>query len=198
MQHEENTLPENEHQTEENLVENDNTDTENQEQITIQQNDAENTHTITTTSELDSLKTELTDIKDKYLRIFAEFDNFKKRNAKEKREFSLVASQDIIKDLLPILDDIKRATATYTKDNNAENFAQGVQLIFEKLNKTLQQKGLKEMDSIGTDFDVEKHEAIAEIPAPTEEKKGKILDEAEAGYILNGTIIRYAKVVVGK
>jgi len=146
----------------------------------------------------EKLKTELADTKDKYLRLFAEFDNFKKRSAKEKREYSLVAGQDIIKDLLPVLDDIKRANANYVKDNNAETFAQGAQLIFEKFTKVLQQKGLKEIESIGKDFDVEQQEAIAEIPAPNEEFKGKVLDEVEAGYTLNGTIIRYAKVVVGK
>jgi molecular chaperone GrpE len=146
----------------------------------------------------EKLKTELADTKDKYLRLFAEFDNFKKRSAKEKREYSLVVGQDIIKDLLPVLDDIKRANANYVKDNNAETFAQGAQLIFEKFTKVLQQKGLKEIESIGKDFDVEQQEAIAEIPAPNEEFKGKVLDEVEAGYTLNGTIIRYAKVVVGK
>lgn len=149
-------------------------------------------------NELDKLKAELADTKDKYLRLFAEFDNFKKRSAKEKREYSLVAGQDIIKDLLPVLDDIKRANANYTKDNNVEIFAQGAQLIFEKFAKILQQKGLKEIESIGKDFDVEQQEAIAEIPAPSDELKGKVIDEVEAGYLLNNVMIRYAKVVVGK
>jgi molecular chaperone GrpE len=147
---------------------------------------------------LEQTKSELAEFKDKYLRLFAEFDNFKKRSAKEKRDFALVAGQDIIKDLLPILDDIKRANQSLEQDNNADNYVQGAKLIFEKLAKALQQKGLKEMESIGNDFDVEKHEAIAEIPAPSEAQKGKIIDEVEAGYTLNNVMIRYAKVVVGK
>ena len=144
------------------------------------------------------LSADLEEQKDKYIRLYAEFDNFKKRSAKEKREYSLVAGQDIIKDLLPVLDDIKRANANYTKDNNVEIFAQGAQLIFEKFAKILQQKGLKEIESIGKDFDVEQQEAIAEIPAPSDELKGKVIDEVEAGYLLNNVMIRYAKVVVGK
>ena len=149
-------------------------------------------------SELDKLQAELAEQKDKYLRLFAEFDNYKKRSAKEKRDFVLVASQDIMKELLTVIDDYKRASKSFVQDNNKENYADGLQLIFDKFIKILTVKGLKEMESIGKDFDFEKHEAIAEIAAPTEELKGKVIDEAEAGYLLNNAIIRYAKVVVGK
>jgi molecular chaperone GrpE len=149
-------------------------------------------------TDLEKLQQEVNEQRDKYLRLFAEFDNFKKRSAKEKRDFALVAGQDIVKDLLPIIDDIKRANQSFTKDNSKENYADGLHLICEKFVKTLQNKGLKEMESIGADFDFEKHEAIAEIPAPNEEQKGKVVDEVEAGYTLNNVIIRYAKVIVGK
>ncbi len=148
--------------------------------------------------DLSVLKSELDEQKSKYLRLFAEFDNFKKRNAKERLELFKTAGQDIIRELLPVLDDFQRAKKAFEQDNNAENYASGVQLIQEKMQKTLQQKGLKVIESIGQDFNVEYHEAIAEVPAPGEEMKGKIIDEVECGYTLNDAIIRYAKVVVGK
>lgn len=154
--------------------------------------------TTTATDELSVLKTELEEQKDKYLRLFAEFDNFKKRSAKERIELFKTAGQDIIRELLPVLDDFQRADKAFTQDKNAENYANGVKLIQEKLQKTLQNKGLKVIESIGKDFDVAQHEAIAEVPAAAEEQKGKIIDEVESGYTLNDTIIRYAKVVVGK
>jgi molecular chaperone GrpE len=187
---EETTVENTNEQTAEDLVDEKTTENEVLTEVDVEENKSD--------SVLEQTKSELAEFKDKYLRLFAEFDNFKKRSAKEKRDFALVAGQDIIKDLLPILDDIKRANQSLEQDNNAENYVQGAKLIFEKLIKSLQQKGLKEMESIGNDFDVEKHEAIAEIPAPTEAQKGKIIDEVEAGYTLNNVMIRYAKVVVGK
>jgi molecular chaperone GrpE len=187
---EETTVENTNEQTAEDLVDKETTENEVLTEVDVEENKSD--------SVLEQTKSELAEFKDKYLRLFAEFDNFKKRSAKEKRDFALVAGQDIIKDLLPILDDIKRANQSLEQDNNADNYVQGAKLIFEKLAKALQQKGLKEMESIGNDFDVEKHEAIAEIPAPSEAQKGKIIDEVEAGYTLNNVMIRYAKVVVGK
>jgi len=148
--------------------------------------------------ELAVLKSELQEQKDKYLRLFAEFDNFKKRSAKERIELSKTAGQDVIREMLPVLDDFQRAAKALAADNNTENYANGVKLIQEKFQKTLQNKGLHKIDSIGHDFDVEKQEAIAEVPAPTPDLVGKVIDEVEAGYTLNDAIIRYAKVVVGK
>ena len=150
------------------------------------------------TDELSDIKNELDEQKEKYLRLYADFENYKKRNAKERLEFLRLAGQDIIRDLLPILDDFQRAEKVYEKDENSEIYVSGVKLIFEKLQKTLQNKGLRPIESIGKDFNIEFHEAIAEVPAPDEELKGKIIDEAESGYMLNDAIIRYAKVVVGK
>jgi len=156
----------------------------------IAQNDAE--------AALHKAQDELKDSKEKYLRLFAEFDNYKKREAKEKRELIKTAGQDIVRDLLPVLDDIQRANKTLESDNNLETYAGGAKLIFDKFQRALQQKGLKPIESIGKPFDVEFHEAIAEIPVAETEEKGKIVDEVESGYTLNDAIIRYAKVVVGK
>jgi molecular chaperone GrpE len=148
--------------------------------------------------ELTALKNEIAEQKDKYLRLFAEFDNYKKRNAKERIELFKTAGQEVIRELLPVLDDFERADKALANDNNTESYASGVKLIQEKLVKTLQNKGLKAIDSIGKDFDVSLHEAIAEVPVTDEKQKGKIIDEVEHGYTLNDAIIRYAKVVVGK
>ncbi len=148
--------------------------------------------------ELSLIKKEAQEFKDKYLRLFAEFDNFKKRSAKERLELFKTAGQEIIRELLPILDDFHRADKAYENDSNAESYANGVKLIHDKLYKTLQNKGLKKIESIGQEFNIEQHEAIAEIPATSDELKGKVIDEAESGFTLNDVIIRYAKVVVGK
>lgn len=170
--------------------------TENQSESQFKE-DINETET-TPEDELSGLKNELEEQKQKYLRLYADFENYKKRNAKERLEFLKLAGQDIIRDLLPVLDDFQRAETAYSLDNSAENYVNGVKLIFEKLQKTLQNKGLKPIESLGKDFNIEFHEAIAEVPAATEELKGKIIDEVESGYTLNDSIIRYAKVVVGK
>ncbi len=147
-------------------------------------------------SRVESLQLELDEMKDKYLRLVAEFDNFKKRSMKERFELMKSASQEIMQALLPVLDDFDRAKKS--ADHGAEVFSEGVQLVYQKLYQILEQKGLKSMDSQGTEFDPEWHEAITDIPAPTEDLKGKVLDTLEKGYILNDKIIRYAKVVVAK
>lgn len=177
-----------------------NEELENTEVEDIQEEAIETEHEVVDkqAEELAKIQQVAEEYKDKYLRLYAEFDNFKRRNAKEKLDLIKSAGQDTIKTLLPILDDIKRAEATYEQDKNAETFANGTQLINDKLIKSLQQKGLAKMDCVGKDFDTEFHEAIAEIPAPNPELKGKIIDVVEDGYTLNDVIIRYAKVVVGK
>ncbi len=144
------------------------------------------------------LQAELDEQKDKYIRLFAEFDNFKKRTAKERYELMQTAGRDVITGLLEVLDDCDRAEKQLQSSTDLDQIKTGIQLVFGKLRNNLQQKGLKTMESIGTPFDVEKHEAITEIPAPTEELKEKVVDEIEKGYYLNDKIIRFAKVVVGK
>ena len=148
--------------------------------------------------EQEKLKEELQAQKDKYLRLFAEFDNFKKRSARENLELRQTAGKEIITSLLDVLDDMERAERQLQKAENIDQVKEGIQLVFSKLRNTLQSKGLKPMQSIGTDFDVEKHEAITEVPVQDEQQKGKVIDEVQKGYYLNDKIIRFAKVVVGK
>lgn len=144
------------------------------------------------------LEQEVGELKDKNLRIFAEFDNFRKRSAKERIDFAKTAGQDIISDLLPVLDDFYRAQKSINEAKDIESLKEGFNLIYHKFKNSLESKGLKPMESVGKEFNSEIHDAITEIPAPNEEMKGKIVDEVEKGYYLNDKIIRYAKVVVGK
>lgn len=171
--------------------------TVDQEQTESSQEDATSEPT-TKDSATSGAQKEINDLKDKYMRLYAEFENFKRRTAKEKLEMIAMASKDTIATLLPVLDDFERAKKNAEDPNSAEQFSEGVLLVYDKLNKTLKNKGLERMESNGVDFDPEYHEAITEIPAPTEEMKGKVIDTVEAGYFLNDKIIRYAKVVVGK
>lgn len=147
---------------------------------------------------IEKLELELADMKDKYLRQAAEFDNFRKRTAKERLELIQTAGKEVITSLLEVLDDSERAQKQIDNSQDLQALKDGVNLVFSKFRNILQSKGLKPMESIGTDFDPDKHEAITEIPAPTENLKGKVLDEVEKGYYLNDKIIRFAKVVVGK
>jgi molecular chaperone GrpE len=149
-------------------------------------------------NEINKLKDELQQQKDKYLRLVAEFDNFKKRTARERIELSQTAGREIITSLLDTVDDADRAEKQFQNSDDITQIKEGVKLVFNKLRTTLQNKGLKAMDSINTDFDVEKHEAITEIPAPSDELKGKVVDDIQKGYYLNDKLIRHAKVVVGK
>ena len=148
-------------------------------------------------AELEKLKTELDASKDKYLRLVAEFDNFRRRSAKERMDLIQTAGREVIKELLDVLDDSDRAEKQLQTTQNIEQIKEGVQLVFSKLRSTLQSKGLKPMQSINTEFDVEKHEAITEIPVQDPAQKGKVIDEVQKGYYLNDKIIRHAKVVVG-
>ena len=146
-------------------------------------------------SEIEKLRETLDEEKKKYLYLFAEFDNFKRRTSKERLEQMQTAGKEIIISLLELMDDADRAEAEMNKQGKKE---EGVRLVFHKLRNTLQSRGLKTMETKGADFDPDKHEAITEIPAPNEEMKGKVIDEVEKGYLLNDKIIRFAKVVVGK
>lgn len=149
-------------------------------------------------NELESLKQQLQEQKDKYLRLFADFDNFKKRTAKERLDLLNTAGKDVILSVIPILDDFDRAMLVAENATELASVKEGMALIRNKMFSVLEQRGVKAMDSIGESFDPEKHEAITEIPAPNEEMKGKVLDQVEKGYFMHDKIIRYAKVVVGK
>ncbi len=146
---------------------------------------------------MEKLQAEVEEQKDKYLRLFAEFDNFKRRNAKEKIELIQTAGKDVIIAMLEVMDDCDRAEKQLAESNDIAVQKEGIQLVFNKFRNTLQARGLTAMQSINTPFDVEKHEAITEIEVP-EKMKGKVVDEIEKGYYLNNKIIRFAKVVVGK
>lgn len=144
----------------------------------------------------DQLSQELAEAKDKYLRLFAEFDNYKKRTARERLELIRTASEDVVAKLLPVLDDFDRAKKN--AEQGGESFSEGVQLVYQKLFQVLNSVGLKAMDSEEIEFDPELHEAITKIPAQDEKMKGKIIDHVEKGYYLNDKIIRHAKVVIGE
>jgi len=149
--------------------------------------------------EIEELNIQVAELKDKYLRLFAEFDNYKKRTIKEKVDLMKTAAQDTMTALLPVLDDFDRAKQNAETENQEVHFDnEGVLLVYNKLHNSLTQKGLQAMESTGEDFDPELHEAITEIPAPTEDMKGKVIDTVEKGYVLKDKIIRHAKVVVGK
>jgi molecular chaperone GrpE len=143
------------------------------------------------------LKQEVALANDKYLRLYAEFDNFRRRTIKERGELLQTAGMEVIVSLLPVLDDFDRAARYMENTTDINAVKEGVGLIQQKLKNILAQKGLKEMQSIGTAFDPELHEAITNIPAPTSEEKGHVLDEVEKGYFLNEKVARHAKVVVG-
>jgi molecular chaperone GrpE len=144
------------------------------------------------------LENALTEQKDKYMRLMAEFENYKRRTAKERKEIEQTGGKDIVIPLLDVLDDCERAEKQLTVSDDIVQIKEGVLLVFNKLRATLQAKGVKQMDSIGADFDLETQEAITEIPAPTDDLKGQVIDEVQKGYYLNDKIIRFAKVVVGK
>ncbi len=141
---------------------------------------------------------ELAEARDKYLRLAAEFDNYKRRTAKERMDLTATAGREIIQSMLDVLDDSERAAKQLETSSDLEIIKEGIMLVFNKLKSTLQQKGLKMMESHGEDFNADLHEAITEIPAGSEDKVGKILDVVIPGYYLNDKLIRHAKVVVGK
>jgi molecular chaperone GrpE len=146
---------------------------------------------------LEKLKADLQEQKDKYLRLMAEFDNYKRRSARERVELSQTAGKEIIVSLLDVLDDFDRAENQLQQEKPSKDLS-GVLLVFNKLRNLLQNRGLKAMESLNSEFDVEKHEAISEVPAPSPELKGKVVAEVMKGYYLNDKIIRFAKVIVGK
>lgn len=143
-------------------------------------------------------KSKYDQLNDKLIRLAAEFDNFKKRTARERVDLLQTAAKDTIADLLPILDDFDRAKKLADDESSDESFSEGVQLVYQKLHSTLKKRGLKVMESDGEEFDAELHEALTEIPAPSDDLKGKVVDTIEKGYFLQDKIIRHAKVVVGK
>lgn len=138
------------------------------------------------------------ELNDKFVRLYAEFDNFRRRTNKEKVDLISSASASILKDLVPVLDDFERALENNEKSDDIEAVKEGVKLVAHKFKSLLESKGLKQMVAKGEPFDSEFHEAIANIPAPEDSLKGKVVDDVEKGYLLNEKVIRFAKVVVGQ
>ncbi|TCK66769.1 molecular chaperone GrpE [Winogradskyella wandonensis] len=150
-------------------------------------------------SEEEKLQDELAAEKDKFMRLFAEFENYKKRTTKERIELFKTASQDVMIAMLPVLDDFERALMHIEEDKEAEELRKGVLLIYNKLINTLEQKGLAKIEvNKGDDFNADDHEAVTQIPAPSEDLKGKIIDVVERGYKLGDKVIRFPKVVIGQ
>lgn len=148
--------------------------------------------------ELEEAKKTIEEQKDKYLRLSAEFDNYRKRTMKEKAELIKNGGEKAISAILPILDDLERALQNMQKADNVQSMYEGLDLIFQKFHKVLAQEGLQKMEPVGETFDTDYHEAIALVPAPDEAQKGKVLDCVQTGYKLNDKVIRHAKVVVAQ
>ena len=148
-------------------------------------------------TEVEKLKAEVAMLNDKYVRLYAEFDNYKRRTTKERIELLQTAGKDVIVSMLTVLDDFERAAKAMGTATEVAPVKEGIELVHHKLKGLLNQKGLKEMESKGNSFDPELHEAITNIPAPSDKLKGKVIDEVEKGYYLNDKVIRFAKVVVG-
>lgn len=177
----------------------------NQENLVENQENVNNSEeqTVTDTAENEAtkeptLEEKYADLNDRFLRLYSEFDNYRKRSNKEKVELISSASASVLKDLLPVLDDFERAILNNETADDITIVKEGFHLIFNKFKSNLEAKGLKAMQAKGELFDSELHEAIANIPAPSDDLKGKIVDDVEKGYYLNEKVIRYAKVVVGQ
>ncbi len=149
-------------------------------------------------NEKKELTQKLQEINDKYLRLSAEFDNYRKRTLKEKIELTKIAGEDILISILPIMDDFERAIQSINDAKEIDAVKEGTDLIYNKLKKFLTQKGIKEIDAIKKDFNTDLHEAVTKIPAPNKKMKGKVVDVIEKGYVLHEKVIRFSKVVIGE
>lgn len=145
----------------------------------------------------EKLTAEIAEWNNKYVRLYAEFDNYKRRTTKERIDLLQTAGKDVIVELLPVLNDFERAMKSMETASDISAVKEGISLIYQKLHTVIAQKGLKEMETIGHLFDADLHEAITSIPAPSADLKGKVVDELEKGYFLNDKVIRFAKVIVG-
>ena len=167
-----------------------------QEEVSTEEGNIENANQPEEAAEMDAADAVQVE-RDKYLRLYSEFENFRRRTTKERLEMMQNASKDLMVELLPIVDDMERALKAMQKSGDSAA-VEGMELIFKKLYGTLEKKGLKPMNAQGEVFDPEIHEAVTQFDAPTEDMKGKVIDELEKGYFLNDKVIRFAKVVVGK
>ena len=164
----------------------------------VQLEDDNQTDISETEDQIITLEKERNEWKDKFVRLYSEYENFRKRTAKEKIDISRIATQRVMTDLLSVLDDFDRAAENNLNVDDSKVIKEGIDLIYNKLFNTLESKGLKPMKSKGTTFDVDLHDAITNIPAPSKKLKGKVVDVVEKGYYLNDHVLRFAKVVVGQ
>jgi len=148
-------------------------------------------------AKIEDQESKLNEQKDKFLRLYAEFENFRRRTSKEKTELTKTAAERIISRLLPVMDDYERAQQAFTENQDLDTFKEGIELIADKFWKIMEQEGLEQIESNNKEFNTDEHEAITKMPAPSEDMKGKVIDTTEKGYKLNGKVIRFAKVVVG-
>jgi len=187
-----------------NMIDEKNSVEEQEEQIenAVEQEETasdDDSNPIVELSDIEKKDIEIQELKDKHLRLYSEFDNFRRRTQKEKLELYKTAGEDIFKALLPVMDDFERAKKSMEESQDYDSLKEGVDFIFNKLLHLFKSNGLDPMpDVIGSNFDSEIHEAITQIPAPSEEMKGKVVDVVEQGYTLKEKVIRFAKVVVGK
>lgn len=151
-----------------------------------------------TRNKIAELEKQIEQMNDKYLRLSAEFDNYRRRTLKEKMELTKTAGESILTNILPVIDDFERAIGSMEQGLEENAVKDGVQLIYSKFKDFLNQNGIKEIEANGTEFDTDLHEALTKIPAPSEELKGKVVDVIQKGYVLNEKVIRFAKVVVGE
>ena len=147
--------------------------------------------------ELKDLQDKLAEANDRYLRLAAEFDNYRRRSAKERMDLISLANENLVKDMLPIVDDFERAIAAMKDSDDAASAKEGVELIYNKVAAFLKKNGVKEIEAVGKDFDTDFHEAVAQFPVQEEDKKNKVIDVTQKGYTMGEKVIRYAKVVTG-
>ncbi|HRG00875.1 MAG TPA: nucleotide exchange factor GrpE [Bacteroidia bacterium] len=184
-------------QTEENIVSNNDQKVEENTSEVSTEVAPENNNENTTSSESVNYEAKIAELNDKYLRLYSEFDNYRKRTIKEKADIIRTAGEDVFKAIIPTIDDFERAIKANENVTELEPIKEGVALIYHKLKLACTQKGLEPIESIGKPFDVDVMESITNIPAPSEDMKGKVIDEVEKGYKLGDKVIRFAKVVVG-
>ena len=191
-------MKEKENKNTEEQLKNNEASTEQQNEQPTEQTEAKEAKELTDAEKLEAANEEIATLKDKYLRQVAEFDNYRKRTMKEKTELILNGGEKVLNALLPVLDDLERATQSFEKSDDVNTLKEGVSLIIDKLNKALTSQGLQKMDTVGKAFDTDYHEAVALIPAQQEEQKNHVVDCVQAGYMLNDKVLRHAKVVVGQ
>ncbi|MFC3415811.1 nucleotide exchange factor GrpE [Algoriphagus hitonicola] len=165
---------------------------------TVESNSEEEKEGKEESNPLEKMEAELAEVRDKYLRLYSDFENYRKRNAKERLDLIKTASEEVLRDLIPVVDDFERAFKAGENETDTVKLIEGNRLVFQKLLRILENKGLKPMnDLIGKPFDADTQEAITQISAPSDEMKGKVIDVVEKGYTLGDKVVRFAKVVTG-